>query len=279
MGRVERRQYRMRRRQTTTRFLLVLSLLVIAAGLYHRMAENGGVSIARIVRPTATPVAPAYDETMVEREVTLPEETWYALQTGVFSDEKSAKARAEAYAERGAPGLVVQDGERFRVFIAGYAERADAASIRERLNSQQDVETYLYSWVCPAVTLKMSGMAGQVDVVESGLSMALQAAVLLRDYAIAYDQGGVTMDDVQSLIQGLDSQFLAWTDTVGRRFGKPYPEIITEEMALVQCWKSADSAILSAAQEGATAMSASMKRYAMTLYADVIDMRNRLEST
>lgn len=279
MGRVERRRFRRRRRRTTTRILLSLSVLVIALGLYQRTGAQDGLNVSRVAQPTATPLSPAYDETVIEREVTLPETTWYALQTGIFSDEKAARNKADAYAERGAQGIVVKDGERYRVFIAAYAERTDAAAIRERLNSQQAVETYLFPWSCPAVILKMSGMAGQADVVESGLGMAMQAAVLLRDYAIAYDQGGITAEDAVSLISSMNEQFALWTETVSRRFGQPYPGVIDAEMALARRWQSAADRIMAASKESGTSMSAEMKCQAMTLYAEVIAMRNHLEST
>lgn len=277
MGRVERRQYRRgRSRQAVVRLLLALTVLVIGSGLYQRWSMHASLTVDRVPDPTVTPVPADYDESVVARETILPEETWYAIQTGVFTQADAAKARADAYADRGAPGIVAQEGERYRVFIAAFRDKADAASVREKLNAQQAVETYLYPWVCPAVTLRLSGMAGQLDVVQSGLSMALQAAALLRDYATAYDQGGVTAEDVTSLISGLDSQFALWQDTASRRFDKPYPAVLAAEMALADAWHSAGREILKAGT--ATDMSAAMKVQAMLLYARVIDMRQSLES-
>lgn len=65
-----------------------------------------------IAQPTATPIAAAYDQTVVSREITLAAETWYAIQTGVFSNEDAAREKAELLTDRGAPGAVVEDGEK-----------------------------------------------------------------------------------------------------------------------------------------------------------------------
>ena len=190
MGRVEKRMYRRARGQALVRRgLLFLSALIIAAGLASRAQSGRGLQAQAVVQPTQTPVAPAFDETAETREITLEQEAWYAIQTGIFTSQSAAEEKAGLYAQRGAPGYVAQDGAKWRVFIACYGDKDDAAGVRERLSAGQDVETYLYTWVCPALTLRLSGMRGQIDVAEAGLSQGLQQAERLRDGAALLDCG------------------------------------------------------------------------------------------
>ena len=149
MGRVETRLYRrMKRRSRQLRRVLLVLILLLGVALIGRKYPSV-LMIEHIVDPKTTPQTSAYDKTVETREVTLAEETWYAIQTGVFSTEEAAVQKADAYVERGAPGTVIQEGEKWRVFIACYGTEAEASSVRTRLEQNQKVDTYLYSWKCP----------------------------------------------------------------------------------------------------------------------------------
>ena len=111
MGRVEKRMYRRARGQALARrALLFLTALVVAAGLASRLQGGRGLQAQAVSDPTPTPVSPAFDETVETREITLAQETWYAIQTGIFTSQSAAVEKAGLYAQRGAPGYVAQDG-------------------------------------------------------------------------------------------------------------------------------------------------------------------------
>lgn len=131
MGRVEQRLYRQQMARRRLGRMIVLTLLIFAAGALT-LSRNAAshLTAETIAQPTATPIAAAYDQTVVSREITLAAETWYAIQTGVFSNEDAAREKAELLTDRGAPGAVVEDGEKWRVFIACYGTETDAASVR-----------------------------------------------------------------------------------------------------------------------------------------------------
>ncbi len=132
MGRVEQRLYRQQMARRRLGRMIVLMLLIFAAGALT-LSRNAAshLTAETIAQPTATPIAAAYDQTVVSREITLAAETWYAIQTGVFSNEDAAREKAELLSDRGAPGAVVEDGEKWRVFIACYGTETDAASVRQ----------------------------------------------------------------------------------------------------------------------------------------------------
>lgn len=279
MGRVERRLYRARqRRKQRIRWGIAALLLGAALWLFLHGSDARELLTERIEPPTPTPVTAAFDQTVVTREVTLPEECWYAIQTGVFSTQEAAQEKAGAYAERGAPGVVVQDGVKWRVFIACYGSEADAAAVRKRLGESQRVETYLYSWVCPELRLRLTGMAGQLDVVEAGLTMMLQSAAQLRDAAMLLDAGQLTIADVQMQLDSLNGQMQLWSNTARERFGRSIPAVAQSLLALTDGWPK-HHAVLTQAASSATALSAELKGQGMRLFDDCIRLRNGIHST
>ncbi len=272
MARVERRMYRRRRKQRARQLALVGVLLAAAGALALWKGQKPDLLTERMEQPTATPLTAAYDQTIETREITLPEESWYAIQTGVFSTEEAAREKAGAYAERGAPGTVVQDGAKWRVFIACYGSQEEAAAVRTRLGEMQRVETYLYHWCCPELRLRLTGMAGQLDVVEAGLALMRQTAEELRDTAILLDAGEKTVSEAMQSVGGMDGRMTLWAQTARDRFGSQQPEIIRSLLALADDWSGQRKA-LESASGSATLLSAELKGQGMLLYDAVIRMR------
>ena len=234
MGRVEQRLYRQQMARRRLGRMIALMLLIFAAGALT-ITRNAAshLTAETIAQPTATPIAAAYDQTVVSREITLAAETWYAIQTGVFSNEDAAREKAELLTDRGAPGAVVEDGEKWRVFIACYGTETDAASVRQRLGENQRIETYLYRWICPELQLRLKGMAGQVDVAEAGFTLLLQAARTLRDTASLLDAGELTLTEAREQITALDGQLTLWRlpqseSAYYRRSASAYPHAETQ---------------------------------------------------
>lgn len=275
MGRVEKKMYRRARGQAVLRRMLMVCILsLLALGAVIRFQGSAGMDAEHVPQPTPTPVTAAYDETVETREITLDEVQWYAIQTGIYSTAKAAGEKRDTYAQRGAPGYVNQDGEKWRVYIACYGSKEDAAAVRERLSVNQDVETFLHTWVCPEITLRLSGMAGQLDVAESGLSLLGNAGAVLRDNAALLDGGERTLAEAQSVAEALDEQIRLWRETAQSRFTQPYPELVTLEMQLAEGWKSKYASIRQA--ETATALSAAMKLQAMALFDESCALRQEL---
>ena len=94
--RTERRR-RFRRSGLGARALMALSALVVLAGLASRITGGEELSAAVIATPTPTPLTATFDETVETRQVTCPAETWYCLQTGVFSTLEAAQEKSTAY--------------------------------------------------------------------------------------------------------------------------------------------------------------------------------------
>lgn len=271
MGRVETRMYKRKRRRKKTLRIAVLILLLAGGALIAWKGLPDGFRIERIQSPTATPVTSAFDQTVETREVTLAEETWYAIQTGVFSTEEAALQKADAYTERGAPGTVVQEGEKWRVFIACYATEADASAVRTRLGEYQKVDTYLYTWTCPELRLRLTGKAGQLDVVEAGFTLLSSTASSLRDTATDLDAAQLTTQEAGSAVAALDDQIALWEDTIRSRFDKSIPDLVQDLLTISANWEARCSALQEAST--ATALSAELKAQGMGMFDEIAAWR------
>lgn len=268
MGRVERRMYKRRQKRAKMLRLTVLALVIAGVVLLWRKAPEG-FYLEKLSFPEQQE-ATELDVTQT-REVTLAEETWYAIQTGVFSTEEAARQKADAYTQRGAPGTVVREGEKWRVFIACYPTEAEAASVRTRLEQNQKVDTYLYAWKCPELRLRMTGKAGQLDAVEAGFTLILSTASALRDTATELDAAQLTTQEVQAAAESLDEQITLWEETLQERFGRDLPELAQQLLTITGNWDDRYGAIQAA--EGATALSAALKAQAMGMYDEIAAWR------
>lgn len=276
MRRMERRMYRHKRGQALARRLFLgIACLAVAVGLLSRLRGGRDLIAQPLAQPTATPVAYAFDETVETREITLTGETWYAIQTGVFSTREAAEEKAGAYSDRGAPGYVARDGDKWRVFIACYGDKSDADRVRERLSDAQRVETYLFEWISPTVRLRLSGMVGQMDVVEAGLALRRQAAQQLRDDASRLDGGAITAGDARQNLESVNGQVTLWADTARSRFARPYPAMVEALLQWSDGWQARYGSLIGAAGNP-TALSAALKAQAMGLYEGDIQFRDQL---
>ena len=274
MGRVETRMYKRRqKRAVRRRWMALLLLMAGAAALLWRGGQASFIA-ERIGLPTPTPGTADFDRTTESREVTLCAETWYAIQTGVFSTQEAALQKADAYTERGAPGTVVRQGEKWRVFIACYATEAEASAVRTRLETNQKVDTYLYTWECPELRLRLSGMAGQLDAAEAGFTLLTSTASALRDAAIQLDAAQLTTQEAADAAAALDGAITLWEDTARSRFGSSLPALLQDMLAITANWDARYAALCACGD--ATALSAELKAQAMGMFDEICTWRSAL---
>lgn len=273
MGRVETRMYK-RKRQRAKAIRWIMILLLAGAAVFLWRGGHASFIAERIGMPTPTPVTADFDRTVETREVTMPAETWYAIQTGVFSTREAAEQKAGAYTERGAPGTVVQQGEKWRVFIACYATEGDASTVRTRLETNQKVDTYLYVWECPELRLRLTGMVGQLDAAEAGFTLLTSTASALRDAATALDAAQLTTQEAVAAVTALDGQIALWEDTARARFGKSLPALLQSMLTITGSWDARYAALQSC--EDATSLSAELKAQAMGMFDEICSWREAL---
>lgn len=274
MGRVETRMYRRRqKRAARLRWLLLLGILAVAAVLLVRGGQASFI-MEHIGVPTPAPRTADFDRTTQTREVTLPAETWYAIQTGVFSTQEAAIQKADAYTQRGAPGTVVRQGEKWRVFIACYGTEGEASAVRTRLETNQKVDTYLYTWACPELCMRLSGMTGQLDAAEAGFTLLTSTATALRDTAMELDAAQLTTQEAAAAVDALDSAVKLWEETARSRFSGMMPPLFQDMLTITTNWDNRCAALRKAAD--ATALSAALKAQAMGMFDEICTWRANL---
>ena len=104
--------------------MLFLSAVVVLSGLVFRGEENT-LLIERAATPTPIPLEEKFDETPAQKELDLPEATWYALQLGAFEQKEAAQQLAQKYRRRGAGGYLRHGTAAGRI-VPSLAERSQA---------------------------------------------------------------------------------------------------------------------------------------------------------
>ena len=271
MGRVETRMYRQKRQRAKTlrRGILLVVAAVVMLVIWRK--NPGLLEIERIGLPTEAPRSKAEARMTETREVTLAEEIWYAIQTGVFSTEEAARQKADEYVQRGAPGTVINEGEKWRVFIACYATETEASAVRSRLQQYQKVDTYLYAWTCPELRLRLTGQAGQLDAVEAGFTLLSSTATALRDTAKELDAAQLTTSEVTAVMDKLDHQITLWEETIRSAFGRQEPQLMADLLSISGNWDNRYAVIKKA--ESATEISAALKDQAMGMFDEIAAWR------
>lgn len=206
----------------------IVALLMVAAIVYLISASAAGTWLAEHV------MAPAFDalaartkdkkediqdppqedvqqvslstaETSVSSNIALPALDCYALQMGVFSSPENAAKQAEALQGQGAGGYILQDGDRYRVLAAGYAQEAEAKEVKNRLVGE-GMDCTVYQLSAPGATFRVSAEKSQLAEVETGFSALYEAQSALTEAAIAFDRDAQSVTDGQMAAQGIQTQ-------------------------------------------------------------------------
>ena len=193
----------------------------------------------------------------------MPAEVWYCLQSGIFSSEAAAQEKSLAYSDRGAPGFVSPEGGKFRVLLSAYASREDAQRVKEKLAGQQSVETYIYEMVRPALHLQLTGMRGQLDVLDAAAALLPELAQSWRETALTLDQGQTSLTEVQELAAEQQEQCHVMLNVLQERFLSPMPTLAQQLQALLTQAEASARRVQDAVGQGRTAASAQLKLEAL----------------
>lgn len=210
--------------------LLVLAAVVILSGLMGR-SEGGDVSIVPIATATPIPLDASFDETIVEKEITLPSSTWFALQLGAFENEKSADEMAQQFSKRGAAGYIWNDGK-YRALAAVYPSKEDAQLVREQLEMQHSIDTYLYQIDLPSIRVRMRGMQGQLDILQAGFVHGNDLIAQLQNLCVFMDRQEMNAEQAIARLNELAAQMETVALRLRQRFQAPRPAVVE---ALMNC--------------------------------------------
>ena len=233
--------------------LLFLSVTVILSGLVSR---GGDLSIQPAVTATPIPTDAYFDETVEEREITLPSATWYALQLGAFESETAAQELGQQFVKRGAAGYVWHDG-RYRTLAAVYPSREDAQAVREQLSEAHSVDSYLYQIDLPALHLLMKGMKGQLDILEAAFAHANDLVANLQEASVAMDRQEMSVQEAADALAALAQQVEGVSLRLKQRFRLPGHEAVS---GLIELFDSYGDFAPTVAEQSASAAGTLVKK-------------------
>jgi len=210
--------------------MLIIAAFVFLSGLAGQTTDSN-VMIAPVATSTPIPLNAEFDESIAEREITLSASSWYALQLGAFENEQSANEMAQQFVRRGAAGYVWRDG-RYRVLAAVYPDKEDAQHVRQQLETQHAIDTYLYQIDLPAVRLRLRGMQGQLDILEAAFIHGNDLVLQLQNLCVLMDRQEITMDELLAQLHELGTLMETVTLRLKQRFLPPRPETVE---GLIDC--------------------------------------------
>lgn len=211
--------------------LLFLSAVILFSGVAARSGDDA--VIQTVVTPSPIPLDAAFEETRETQEITLNGSVWYALQLGAFETEEAACQLAEQFQRRGAAGYVWQD-ERYRVLAAVYPEKEDAQAVRQQLREQHDVDSYLYEISIPALSLRMTGMKGQIEILEAAFLHADELIRQMERISETLDRQEITPAEAVTELNTLREQVELVALRMEQRFAAPRNTAVERLIALFQ---------------------------------------------
>lgn len=211
--------------------LLFLSAVILFSGVAAR--SGGDAVFETVATPSPIPLDAAFDETRETREITLNGSVWYALQLGAFETEEAAGQLAEQFQRRGAAGYLWPE-ERFRVLAAVYPEKEDAQAVRQQLRDQHDVDSYLFEISIPSVSLRVTGMRGQIDILEAAFLHAEELIRQMERISETLDRQEITPAEAAEELNTLREQVELVALRMEQRFLSPRNAAVTGLIGLMR---------------------------------------------
>lgn len=212
--------------------LIALTLMVLMTGLLSR-SSTSDFRLEQVPEQTEISLEEEFDETPAETVIELPEHTWFALQTGAFENEEAARQSALTFQKRGAAGYLWEDG-RYRVLAAVYSTQEDARYVRQQLQDQHQIDSYLYTISFPAISLRVKGMQGQMDILQAAFVHVHELAAQLQQISVEMDRQERSVQEALSQMQAMRTQLEIVSLRLRQRFASPVPQTVN---ALLKCFE------------------------------------------
>ena len=259
-GRVETKVYAARKNRchALSYAMLFISCILLISGLMGTGNPPTDLTVIPAVTPSPTKTAGAFDETPDEREITLAVQPWYAIQLGIYENEKSARELAESYKTRGAAGYLWQDGERYRVLAAVYDQEEDARSVRSQLKEYQHIDSYVFDIASVELVLRMKGTKGQLDSLEACFKSLESLPETLQQISVALDRQEMNEEEIKRTLSNESSKVSELRMLLQERFLKPYHQVVSSLAETLSLWEQKLAALIDY-QGSATALAGLIK--------------------
>jgi len=152
---------------------------------------------------------------LISGEVTFPGIETYLLQIGVFTERENAERSAETIAGMGGAGYVLEDGSDLRVIISGYEAKEDAENVKERLLSEQNMESKLYEIRGEEAAYTLETEQSVLDVFGEISRECGAYHKTLMDLSISLDKGEITRQDALGKIEEIRGEIAEKREQLG----------------------------------------------------------------
>ncbi|MDR0840248.1 MAG: SPOR domain-containing protein [Christensenellaceae bacterium] len=229
----------------------VVALLMVGAIVYLVSASAVGTWLAEHVMAPAFDALAAYtgkqpgseasppeearqvslstDKSSVSANISLPAIACYTLQMGVYSSADNAGKQAKDLQAQGAGGYILEDGGRYRVLAAGYADEASAKDVKSRLVSE-GIDCTVYQLSAPGATFRVSAEQEQLRDVERGFGALYAAQSALMQAALAFDRDAQTVAQGQQAAADILAQLRGDIEVLA-----PYTDASAAITSIAQC--------------------------------------------
>ena len=120
----------------------------------------------------------------------------------------------------------------FRVLAAVYPEKEDAQAVRQQLRDQHDVDSYLFEISIPSVSLRMTGMRGQIDILEAAFLHAEELIRQMERISETLDRQEITPAEAAEELNTLREQVELVALRMEQRFLSPRNAAVTTPSAM-----------------------------------------------
>ncbi|MBS7263460.1 MAG: SPOR domain-containing protein [Eubacteriales bacterium] len=171
--------------------LLVLGV-IIYLGASGQLEKMIGKSVFAGVIGTPTPSPVPTDPIKQTVTITMPAVGYYAIQTGVYELSANAFENASQLQKRGAAGYIADDtGRGYRVFAAAYASQKNADVVKNRLQSEEKITSFIYKIGTDGLSVTLTATTAQINAIKAALEAFGRLSERIEDMIYDYDGGGI----------------------------------------------------------------------------------------
>lgn len=160
---------------------------------------------ARALRQTA-PAERRAGGARVTKEIALEPLTLWCVRFGGYDTAEAARVEAARFTARGAAGYVLEADGTYLLLGAGYAQKAEAERVSERLAAEAGIEGGVVSREAGAVRLRITAEEGQIEEVVAVDAALRQYTEQMASLALRLDRAEIRSDAARTVLTVLAAQ-------------------------------------------------------------------------
>jgi len=106
--------------------------------------------------------------------------------------------------------------------------------VREQLETQHGIDTYLYQIELPAVRVRMKGMRGQLEILQAAFLHTDDLLRNLQEISVSMDRRELNADEAIASLKELDSQLQTVSLRLQQRFPSPRHQTVEGLLGIVE---------------------------------------------